>query len=64
MVTSTNVQEAMGAVTAEVSMVKLPSNVALPAPVILLLEPLVTTKVNPPPVARASVPLPTVVLPP
>ena len=61
--TSTKVQEPEAAVTAEVSMVKSPSNVAVPAPVILLLDVPAMTNINPALSARTSVPALTVVSP-
>jgi len=62
--TSTRVQVLLVTVTAEVSRVKLPFNVAAPPPVTLLLAASVTTNFKPPLLPRTSVPpLLTVVLP-
>ena len=66
LVTSTSVHEpsATAGLRPEVSMAKVPSNVALPAPVSLLLEPTATAKVMVPAASRTSEqPLLTVVLP-
>ena len=59
----TNGQEPMGAVTAELSMLKVPFKVAVPAPVIWFAVAFVRAKTMEPLVSKISVPPLTVVVP-